>query len=66
MTDKTMNRIILLIILLGMIYLLFGCAEMKSYRSDYKYNWREDRWEFANPSEKLKYNIYQDDWRYSE
>lgn len=61
-----MKTILIIFAVLFLAYFLFGCAEMKYYTPQQKYNMYEKRWETVSPREELKYNPYENEWRYSE
>lgn len=48
-----------------MAFSLLGCAEMRNYRSDFRYNFQESRWETASEKDELRYNWREGVWTYA-
>lgn len=43
-----------------------GCASLQYWPQSYRYNYYEKRHELASPKAELKYNVFENEWRYIE
>jgi outer membrane biogenesis lipoprotein LolB len=56
----------LITLLITAIFLLTGCASLQYYEPMHRWNVYQQRWELASPKAEMRYNSFENEFRYVE
>lgn len=54
------------ILLLCCVIQVLGCISTQSHQEELRYNYLQNKWQYASPSANLKYNYQEKKWQYAE